>query len=131
MRLCWSYLTLAAIASVMASAASAGEPIYASLVQLLATPERFDGKLVQVVGYVHLEFEGNQICLHREDVRVHLSRNCLWLVPPELSADARSQASDRYNIVIGRFNARSKGHMGLFSGAIEEVSRLDPWGPPP
>jgi hypothetical protein len=38
-----------------------------SMVQLLATPERFHGKRVRFTGFVHLAFEGNGIYLHKED----------------------------------------------------------------
>jgi hypothetical protein len=36
-----------------------------SLIQLIATPERYHGKFVEVIGYMNLEFEGNAIYLHK------------------------------------------------------------------
>jgi len=38
-----------------------------SLVQLIANPAEWDGKRVMVSGYLHLEFEGNALHLHRDD----------------------------------------------------------------
>ena len=38
-----------------------------SMVQLLATPEKYDGKLVRVIGVGNLEFEGNYLSLNKED----------------------------------------------------------------
>ena len=58
-----------------------GEPcsLYdASIVELIATPEMFDGKRVRTVGFVHLEFEGNGLYLHKEDWTHSLYRNGLW-----------------------------------------------------
>ena len=32
-----------------------------SLIRLIATPEKYDGKRIQVIGYLHIEFEGTAI----------------------------------------------------------------------
>lgn len=32
-----------------------------SLIQLIATPEQYHGKMIEVIGYLNLEFEGNGI----------------------------------------------------------------------
>ena len=37
-----------------------------SMVQLIATPEKFDGKFVRVHGFLNLGFEGDSLYLHRE-----------------------------------------------------------------
>ncbi len=37
-----------------------------SLIRLIATPEKYDGKTIQVIGYLHLEFEGDAIYLIRK-----------------------------------------------------------------
>ena len=38
-----------------------------SMVQVIANPTMFDGKRLQVLGFMHLEFEGNGIYISRED----------------------------------------------------------------
>lgn len=100
-----------------------------SLIQLIATPERYHGKFVQVVGYMNLEFEGSAIYLHKEDFDQRLSRNGLWV---EFSEAIRKQKilknySKQYVIIIGTFDMESKGHLGLFSGEITNIWRLDTW----
>jgi hypothetical protein len=35
--------------------------------------------------------------------------------------------NDRYVIVEGVFKAGHRGHMGMFAGALADVSRYDPW----
>jgi hypothetical protein len=96
-----------------------------SLVALLARAHEYDGKTVQVVGFAHLEFEGNGLYLHREDFEQGIVKNSVWL---EVSGEQASSApTDRYVIVEGVFNARNNGHMGLRSGSIERVTRFDPW----
>jgi hypothetical protein len=46
------------LASYFAVPATAAEPENATLVQLIADPQKFDGKLIQVIGFLRLEFEG-------------------------------------------------------------------------
>jgi hypothetical protein len=95
-----------------------------SLVELIANPDWYHGKRVQVVGFVHFEFEGDSIWLHREDYEQMLTSNAVWLsAAPE---QERSFGNSRYGLVEGTFNAKRHGHGGLFSGAIELITRLEP-----
>src|SRR5690606_22889167 len=50
-----------------------------SLIQLLANPEKYEGKLVRVTGFVHLEFEDNAVWLHKADFENSMHSNALWL----------------------------------------------------
>ncbi len=95
-----------------------------SLVELIARPELFNGRRVRVIGFVNVEFEGNGIYLSREDWRHAISRNGLWIDPP----DSVRTPIQRYMIVEGTFDAAHRGHMGMWSGAIRQVTRFEPWG---
>src|SRR4051794_20900429 len=55
------------------------QPLSVSLLQLIATPDAFDGKYVRVHGFVRIEHEGTAIYLHREDAELMLTKNGLWL----------------------------------------------------
>jgi len=102
------------------------------LVELIARPETYDGKRVRVIGFVNFEFEGNAIYLSADDWKHGVGRNSLWIDPPQGfesdSGPTARQPNRRYVIVEGTFNAKNRGHMGMHSGAIENVTRLDPWG---
>ncbi len=104
----------------------AEEPTDVSLVQLVATPERFDGKAVRVIGFLHLEPEGTALYLHSEDLIYTLVKNGVWVNP---TADFKKKLSDRYVLIEGTFDARDHGHKGLWSGAIRDVTRATPWSP--
>lgn len=97
---------------------------FVSLIELIANPEKYDGKLISVKGYVHLEFESNAIYLHREDYEHGLSRNSLWLSVNDEVFEQKEKYSDKYALVEGTFNARSKGHFGMHSGSVESIRRL-------
>ena len=50
-----------------------------SMIELIANPEKFDGKRVFVNGFVHFEFEGNGLYFHEEDYHNDLRQNGLTL----------------------------------------------------
>lgn len=103
-------------------------PLSVSMLQLIATPDAFDRKYLRVQGFVRIEHEGTAIYLHREDAEHMLTKNGLWLAAgdsaPEVSKEA--QVKDRYALIEGRFAATKKGHRGLWSGTIEDISRMEP-----
>lgn len=103
-----------------------------SLIELIARPELYDGKRVRVIGFVNFEFEGNGFYLAREDWRQSILRNGLWIEPPpgfeSDSAPSRRQPNQRYAIVEATFHRGPSGHFGMWSGSLDHVTRLDPWG---
>jgi hypothetical protein len=99
-------------------------PETVSLLRLIADPTTFDGKAVRVVGFTHLEFEGDALYLHREDFEYALVTNSLALEVP--TDPAFKALSDRYVIVEGIFKAPSPGYIHNRSGSIRMLSRFDP-----
>jgi hypothetical protein len=85
-----------------------------------------------VIGFVNFEFEGNGLYVSREDWRQSIFRNGLRIEPPagfdSDSASAGRQPNQRYVIVEATFRAGRGGHFGMWSGTLERVTRLDPWG---
>lgn len=103
-----------------------------SLVQLIASPVKYDGKIVRITGFLHLEFEGNVIYLHAEDFQFSLTKNGIWIdVPRDMTKEQMKAVNDQYVICTARFNAKMLGHMGMKSGEVTDVSRLQVWSPHP
>jgi len=94
-----------------------------SLYELIANPASFHGKRVRVIGFGHFEFEGNALYAHREDSERHILRNGIWLNPPA----GMDSLNNDYLIVEARFDATSRGHMGMWSGTLDSVTRLQRW----
>src|SRR5947209_18694060 len=70
-----------------------------SLIQLIANPQAYDGKTVRIIGFLHLEFEGNVIYLHNEDFRYGIEKNGLWIdVPKGMSQEQMKAVNDHYVI---------------------------------
>jgi hypothetical protein len=107
------------------------EPIETSLVRVLADPGQFEGKLVRAIGFCSVEFEGNALYMHREDYEQGISKNGVWLSLGDARAPERvalaKKVHRKYCLVEGRVTAREHGHLGMFSGAIGDITRLDFW----
>jgi hypothetical protein len=101
-----------------------------SMVQLIATPEKFDGKFVRVIGFLNLEFEGDALYLHREDLVQGLD-NCVWVHRTDVMERDRKKLNRHYVVIEGIFDAQDHGHMGMFGGAIKDITRIETWPPAP
>ena len=79
-----------------------------SLIQLIANPDKYHGKLVRVIGVVNIEFEGNQIFTSKEHHKYSIPKNALWINPDldvlDVKEDALKIYNGRYVLVEGIFN---------------------------
>jgi hypothetical protein len=93
------------------------------MMALLGSPADYDGKLVVTYGYVHFEFEGDSVYLHKEDFDHRLITNSLWI---SLEEGVKAEGcQDSYALIYGRFVAGFRGHMGMNPGEIAEVTRCE------
>lgn len=110
------------------------ETLNVSLVQLLATPERYNGKQVLVTGYLHLQFEDTALYFSKEDAQY--GSNALWVGfandvkletvgnPSQRKRLKLSSFDSRHVMVQGVFDSSMKGHLGGFPGGITNISRI-------
>ena len=128
---CLGFLALGSVvlAAARPDAQDAKSPEEVSLIRLIANPHEYDGHLVMVIGYVCTEFEGTAIYVHEADRKFMISRNGLWLDAPDEPKDLKSFMSldHKYALIIGVFHADKHGHMGAFSGSIDDLSRFAFW----
>lgn len=101
-------------------------PLSVSMIQLLANPERFDGKRVKVIGFVHFEVESiSAVYLHREDFEHTLLFNRLGADLRAEIAKGHAAINDHYVLLEGTFRADGGG---LSSGALVDITSADVWG---
>jgi hypothetical protein len=72
----------AQMAGYLSKTANPNSADHVSIVQLIANPERYDGKRVQFIGFLRIEFEGTAVYLHREDYEWGIGKNALWINIP-------------------------------------------------
>tara|TARA_R110000751_G_scaffold227872_2_gene329655 strand:+ start:800 stop:1240 length:441 start_codon:yes stop_codon:yes gene_type:complete len=106
--------------------ASPGKVINVSSLQLITTPEKYHDKVIRVIGYLNLEFEGTALYAYKSDYDNHNYKNSIWINLPMKGRHALSiQCSKKYVSIIGTFNAEQNGHFGMFSGTIMNLRRID------
>ena len=103
----------------------AAEPIFVSMIQLIATPKSFDGKRVIVTGVPRIEFEGTCLFLHKEDYDVGLAPNAIWLAVPRDKYIAWKALEGKYVYVHGIFSAEDKGHLSVYGGTLRDITRFE------
>lgn len=97
------------------------------MIQLIANPEQYDGSPIRVIAFLNLEFEGTALYLHREDYEKSLASNAIWISLTDQQVNSSKKLSRGYVLVEGVFRAKDRGHLGMFSGSVERVTRIQSW----
>ena len=111
----------------LVSAATPADYTVTSIYALIAAPEKYEGKVVRLIGFVRLEFEGTAVYAHREDYERGITANALWLSTKTCPIGHGEPFNNSYAVVEGTFTATNRGHMDMFSGNIYNITRCDAW----
>ena len=96
------------------------------MIELIANPEKFDGKRVFVSGFVHFEFEGNGLYLHEEDFVDALWSNGIGLSVTPAQEKQYAVCDAKYCDIIGTFHAVQAGYFSLWSGHLSDITTIGP-----
>src|SRR5438105_15964932 len=91
--------------ALLAAPMQAQEPTDVTLVRLIANPEKFDGKLIRVIGFLRLEFEGNVLYLHREDYENAILGDGIWVDVTPVVTKQSATLNMNYVLLKGTFSA--------------------------
>jgi hypothetical protein len=91
------------------------------VIQLIATPERFDGKRIRVTGYLNIQFEDMALYLHEEDCMQGIQKNAFWIELP----NSLSQTPAGYVTVEAVLDPSRHGHLSAYQGTLTDVTSLD------
>jgi len=109
------------------------DPIPVSIINLIATPERYDGKLIQVAGWASIYRESHSLCLAE---KVPSTLDCIWMdydflgIPsdPDNAKKARQQLmtaiQHKFIVVRGKYDANMRGHLDMWSGSIAKIQDI-------
>jgi hypothetical protein len=90
------------------------QPVRVSLPQVLSNPRNYDGKLIEVHGFMLQEFENSALYSGKEWRR----SKGIWITPTDELARRRSELNRHYVVLTGVFDANSHGHLGQFKGTL-------------
>jgi hypothetical protein len=102
-------------------------PINVSIVQLIANPEKYDGKLVSLVGFIHIGREQDLIFLGEEDFNHAVFANALWFHLSEDIGKNWQKLNRNYVGVVGVFSARHEGPYSCPNGGLTTIKRVQVW----
>lgn len=102
------------------------EPIDVGMVALLASPQKYDGKLIRTIGFMCIEFENDALYLHEEDYRYGENKNSFSL---RLSDSQRKQfkALSLNRVVIEATVYANGLEATEWAGALGNIKRLELW----
>jgi hypothetical protein len=95
-----------------------------ALVELISRPEIYSGRRVKVVGWLHLEPEGDALYLHREDYERTIAGNSLRFSAPQAFMQRADEFNDEYCLVIATFVAYEAGANTVHSGGLKDVTAV-------
>lgn len=102
-----------------------------SLINLISTPQKFNGKSVRLIGVCELEFEGCGLYFSKDDYDYGISKNAVWIDIDEESFsenyDSLKNMNGKYVIIEGVFESDDNGHLDMYSGSIGNITRFDLW----
>lgn len=127
MKIVIDWLVFAFVSFFVSGNVCASELRDVSIIQLIATPELFNGKKVRIVGFLRLEFEGSAVYLHREDIENAISQNSIAIELSDSQEFSWRKLNNQYVVVEGRFSSIAKGHLSMRSGSLQYITRLGDW----
>jgi hypothetical protein len=98
-----------------------------TLVQLIANPDQFNGKLIRVIGFLRLEFEGDVLYLHREDYEHAILGDGISVDVTSEITNQKETLNMHYALLEGIFDAKYRGHMGAWCGTLRNIRRAELW----
>lgn len=106
----------------------------ASIIELIANPERFDNKLVTVQGFLRIGLEKHHsteavLYLHQEDARNLLGSNMVLVIPSEQMLRDQEKIDRMYVVLAGVFHAVHAAN-GSYSAVLKDVRSCTAWSDP-
>ena len=102
-----------------------------SIVELLANPDKYDGKRVLVEGFFRNAFEDTAIYLNRESAEYGISANAVWVDTSAMRTSDGKETKLRDGLYDGKYVAieayydkSELGHLSAYQGELRNVIRI-------
>lgn len=105
-------------------ALAGGHSVNTDFTDLLKNPEKYNGKVVNITGFATIEFEGNALYLDSKSQKAASYENGVWLEIAKTPFELKTYNGSKV-LVKGMFKLSNKGHMGLWRGSLEQVSKVE------
>jgi hypothetical protein len=105
-------------------------PPMVSIVQLLSSPDKYDGKRVVVFGFLTIGQENDNLYFGKTDYDNALEVNSIWVELSDDMVKKRNELQMKYVRIVGVFHVGHAGHRSGSLGGIGEISDCDVWSDP-
>lgn len=128
MRLCGLFGIVLLVVAAAAQTTTKLQPSTVSMIQLIATPEKFDGKLVRVKGWIRLEFEESALYFSLADEQHVDANDALGIESIKGIKRSREELNGKYVLVEGIFRSiKDRGNfLPPYPGRLTSISRVEP-----
>lgn len=100
-----------------------------SIIQLIATPEKYDGKLIRVSGFSTVPSLNRKsrgmLYLSMDDYKYSITQNAIGLSLDNSEKHKYKKNSLQYSTIEGKFNAKQQTSSLCSNGVIESITRFD------
>ena len=98
-----------------------------SIINLIASPEKFHGKTIKISGYAKISKETSALYLSEDDAKYTNFPNSIWLDIEKSKKELFETINfnNQWVFIEGEFDASHKGHLGMYRGAIVSMQRLE------
>ena len=114
-------------------AVSANQPMKVSIINLISTPEKYNGKEVLLDGFLHFKLEDSVLYLSKDHADRLMGKEGVWVdyssnieLTPKTELGIQ-HFDGKWVTLVGKFiyeDERGNGHFGLNSGRLDDVSRM-------
>jgi hypothetical protein len=128
-----SVLVVVVMAFAVAGGAQDRHPLaeHVSLIQLISSPEKYDGKRVNVVGYLSFDgVDGDGLYLHKEDCDNGIGANGFLVDRTKEMLREREKLYDNYVLIVGVFRRERLPYYDYSPGRITNIERCELWSEP-
>ena len=106
---------------------SYGKPV--SIIQLIAVPQKFNGRVISVNGLLTLG-EHPFLFMHEEDAKHMILANAVRIKPSKDMEREEQSINQKYVTITGTFRAARTGTESWEGGAIVEIQSCTVWSDP-
>jgi hypothetical protein len=97
-------------------------PNVVSMIELIANKEKYNGKPVQVSGYLSVRFEDDALYFDENAYEHMFTENALWISIDDKDRADFKTVNHRYGYVTGVFSANTcNGNLCLYGGEIKSA----------
>jgi hypothetical protein len=104
-----------------------GNPQMVSIVQLIASPEKYDRKPVTAIGCLKFGSESIILFLGCEDAKHYVTINGIWIEPGSQMRETLSKLDGKYVLIVGTFTVYHANTLHSSAGEMTALKKVVPW----